>query len=539
MKRNRITWIGLALIVIIAGSFIYLTLSPASGASNQGQQAGETEVQEAVARIGDLTLSVSGSGELAPVSEAGLGFQDRGELVELNVKVGDQVLEGDVLARMQIDQTPAELAANLASAELEVLRAQQNLDQIYETAQISAAQALLALEGAQLALDTLENDELEQALAKQEVSLAEEVIKDAEMSLYIVNSYPSQQALDTAYASLLFKEKELKELQDQLAQAEYQFRSAPDAMVRDRLDQQIKNLRVQIANQQLEIENALYKYNKLDDPPEAIDLKVAEAQLATAQAQLAVVQKNWEQVQEGPRAGELAMAEVQLAEAQADWERLKNGPDPDEIVLAEAQLAKSAAKLVSVKSGELILDLVAPMGGTVLSIDAEIGDRISNETILTLADLSQTMVAVSLDEIDSTNIQIGNRAEISFDAIPDQTFQGQVVQINPSLVRVGNSQAVRVWVLLDALSNDFISLPVGLNSAVDIITGDAQNAVLVTIDALHKNVDGSDNVFVIDGDSLEPRSVQVGLRDATTAEIIAGLLPGERVAIGNLKFDQE
>ena len=538
MKRNRITWIGLALIVIIAGSFIYLTLSPASGASNQGQQAGETEVQEAVARIGDLTLSVSGSGELAPVSEAGLGFQDRGELVELNVKVGDQVLEGDVLARMQIDQTPAELAANLASAELEVLRAQQNLDQIYETAQISAAQALLALEGAQLALDTLENDELEQALAQQELGLAEEVIKDAEMSLYIVNSYPSQQALDTAYASLLFKEKDLKELQDRLAQAEYQFKSAPNAMERDRLDQQIKNLRAQIANQQLEYENALYKYNTLDDPPEAIDLTVAEAQLATAQAQQAVAQKNWEQVQEGPRVGELAMAEAQLAEAQAEWERLKNGPDPDEIVLAEAQLAKAEAKLASLKSGQL-MDLVAPMDGTVLSIDAEIGDRISNETILTLADLSQTMVAVFLDEIDSANIQVGNRADISFDAIPEQTFQGQVVQINPSLVRVGNSQAVRIWVLLDSPPNEFIPLPLGLNSAVDIINGDAQNAVLVTIDALHKNPDGSDSVFVIDGDSLKPRPVQVGLRDATTAEIIAGLLPGERVAIGNLNFDQE
>ena len=527
------------MIVIIAGSFIYLTLSPASGASNQGQQAGETEVQEAVARIGDLTLSVSGSGELAPVSEAGLGFQDRGELVELNVKVGDQVLEGDVLARMQIDQTPAELAANLASAELEVLRAQQNLDQIYETAQISAAQALLALESAQLAVEDLKDDELEQALAQQAVHLSEEAVQDAEMNLYIVNSSPSQQALDTAYASLLFKEKDLKELQDRLAQAEYQFKSAPNAMERDRLDQQIKNLRAQIANQQLEYENALYKYNTLDDPPEAIDLTVAEAQLATAQAQLAVAQKYWEQVQEGPHAGELAMAEAQLAEAQTEWERLKNGPEPDEIVLAEAQLAKAETKLASLLSGQLILDLVAPMDGTVLSIDAEIGDRISNETILTLADLSQTMVAVFLDEIDSANIQVGNRADISFDAIPEQTFQGQVVQINPSLVRVGNSQAVRIWVLLDSPPNEFIPLPLGLNSAVDIITGDAQNAVLVTIDALHKNPDGSDSVFVIDGDSLEPRPVQVGLRDATTAEIIAGLLPGERVAIGNLNFDQE
>ena len=50
MKRNRIAWIGLALIVVIAGGFLYLTLSAASADSNREQLAGETEIQGAVAR---------------------------------------------------------------------------------------------------------------------------------------------------------------------------------------------------------------------------------------------------------------------------------------------------------------------------------------------------------------------------------------------------------------------------------------------------------------------------------------------------------
>jgi len=527
------------LVVLVVGGFLYLTFSDYSFDSNQEQLSGDSEIQVAVARTGDLTLHVSGSGELVSVAEAGLGFQEKGELVELNVKVGDQVQAGDVLARLQIDQTPAELEVSLASAELEVLHAQQELDQLYENAQIAAARALVALEGAQLALDELMDDELEQALAQQEVHLSEDAVQDAEMNLYIVNSSPSQQALDTAYASLLFKEKDLKELQDRLAQAEYQFKSAPNAMERDRLDQQIKNLRAQIANQQLEYENALYKYNTLDDPPEAIDLTVAEAQLATAQAQLAVAQKYWEQVQEGPHAGELAMAEAQLAEAQTEWERLKNGPEPDEIVLAEAQLAKAETKLASLLSGQLILDLVAPMDGTVLSIDAEIGDRISNKTILTLADLSQPSLEVFLDEVDSANVHVGDRTEVIFDAIPEVIFSGQVVEIDPSLVRNDNSQAVRALVLLDAPPSDLIKLPLGLNAGVDIITGKAVNAILVTVDALHQDANGSYSVYVIDGDALESRPVQVGLMDATTAEIVAGLQPSEQVAIGNLNFDQE
>jgi HlyD family secretion protein len=537
--RKRIAWIALALIVFTAGGFLYLTLSAASADSNREQLTGETEIQGAVARTGDLTLSVSGSGELVPVSKAGLAFQDKGELVELNVQVGDQVQAGDVLARMQIDLTAAELAANLTSAELEVLRAQQNLDQLYENSQITAAQSLLAVEGAQLAVEELLDDELEQALAQQALHLAGEAVQEAEMNLSIVNSSPSQEALNIAYASLLFKEKELKEIQDQIAQAEYQFKSAPSKMVRDRINQQLLSLRVQLANQRVESENALYKYNTMDDPPEAIELTLAEAQLTTAQAQLAEAQKNWEGVLLGPQGGELAMAEAHLAEVQSEWQRLKDGPDPDEIALAEAQLAKAEARLAAVQAGGSVLDLIAPLDGTVLSVSAGIGDRISNETILTLVDLSQPMVEVNLDEIDMSYVQVGNRAEIIFDAIPELTLPGQVVQVDPSLIRVGNSQAVRALVLLDALPDELINHPLGLNAAIDIIAGEALNAVLVPIAALHKNADGSYIVYVIAGETLEPRPVQVGLIDATTAEIVAGIQAGEQVAIGNLNFDQE
>jgi HlyD family secretion protein len=153
--------------------------------------------------------------------------------------------------------------------------------------------------------------------------------------------------------------------------------------------------------------------------------------------------------------------------------------------------------------------------------------------------LNQPSVEVYLDEIDSANVQVGDRAEIIFDAIPELTYHGQIVEIDPGLSRVGSSQALRALVLLDTMPTELIKLPLGLNAAADIISGDTTNAVLVTVEALEQKTDGSYIVYVIDGETVEPRPVQVGLMDAATAEIIAGLLPGERVAIGNLNFDQE
>jgi len=539
VKRSWLAWIGLGLIVLVAGVFLMQTLIAYFNDSNPGPLASEIDIQQAVARQGTLTLSVNGSGEFVSTDEIELGFQESGELVAMNVNVGDQVLAGDVLAQIKIDQTAAELAASLTTAELQVLNAQQNLDQYYQNAKLDSAQALLALEKAQLALDSLENYELEQAIAEQELRLAEGAVEEAEMNLSLVNSSPSQGALDTAYASLLFKEKELNEIQEELDRAESQFKSAPNAAARDRLNQQILNLRAQLANQQLEYENALYRSSTLDDPPDAIQLSVAEAQLRTAQAQLAEAQENWEAAQAGPLDGDLAMAEAQLSAAQAEWEGVKDGPDAEKILLAEAQLAKAQAELKLIEVDELILDLVSPIGGTVLSIDAQVGDRNNNETVLKLADLSQPLVEVYLDEIDSANVQVGDRAEIIFDAIPERTFSGQVVEVDPQLHRVGNTQGVRVLVLLDEPPSTLVNLPLGLNAGVDIVAEEAIDVVLVTVEALEQTTDGSYVVYVIDGENIETHPVQIGLRDATTAEIIAGLQPGERVAIGSLNFTQE
>lgn len=539
MKRSWLVWIGIGLVFIAVGFLILQTLLTYFTDSNASQSSSETEIQQAVARRGTLTLSVTGSGEFIPSDEIELGFQENGQLIALNEKIGDEVQAGDILAQLRISQNPAELSASLTAAQLKVLQEQQNLDQLYQNADVESAQALLALEEAQLGLEELENYADEQALAEQQFRNAESTVEDAQMNLYIVNSSPSQSALDIAHASLLFKEKEVNELQDEIARAEYQFKSAPNEFARDRLDQQILSLRVQLANKQLEYEKAVYKYNTLDDPPDTIRLSVAEAQLRTAQVEQAEALKNWQATQAGPADGDLAMAEAQLAAAQAKWERVKDGPDPAEIQMAEAQLAEAEAELKLLESGEQIVDLVSPIDGTVLSIDAQVGDRIDNQVVLTLADLSQPLVEVYLDEIDSADVQEGDRAEIVFDAIPDKTFMGEVVQIDPQLHRVGNTQGVRVLVILDEPPTSFVNLPIGLNAGVDIIAEEANNVVLVTLDAIEQDSDGNDIVYVIDNGKVEMRPVQVGLKDATTAEIISGLQPGESVAIGGPEFPQE
>jgi HlyD family secretion protein len=541
LKGKRLFWLLIVtLTIILAVGFLYYVKAGINDGSALVVSSGETEIQQAVARTGDLTISASGSGEVVPASSVDLGFQHSGTVLELNVNVGDQVQPGDVLAKLQIDQSVTEREADLAGAQLQVLLAQQNLDQLYQAAQIVAAQALTAVEEARLSLEDLQDSDLEVAIAQQAVFEAEELVEDAEMALYIQNSSPSQEAYAIANASLMFKEKNLGEIQDEIARVEFKIKSAPNDLIRNGLEQQLLNLQLQLANQRVDYDQALYRYNVLDNAPDETELALAEAQLAAAQNQLADAQADLEKLQAGPDSSAIILTQAELSEAEAEWERLKNGPDPEEVALAEAQLAKAEAELALVQQEQLIVELVSPLVSTVLSVNTSVLDRVSTgNTILTLADIRQPTVEVYLDEIDLQHVQVGNRAAVVFDALPEKTFDGRILEVDPSLSNVNNTSTVKALVQLDSLPNQFISLPNGLNAAVDIISGETSNAVLIPIEAVHQQEDDGYIVYVINGDEVEARQVQVGLVDLTTAEILSGLQSGELVAIGNITIDQE
>jgi HlyD family secretion protein len=151
MLRKRIFWIGLVIVLALAGGgYAYYRIVYLPGRAG----AEESLMTSAVAR-GDLIISVSGTGVLSPGSERELGFEtESGEEVvgfvdEVFVEVGDRVQEGDVLARL--DTQDLELA--VAKAEISLREAQIDLAETTEAAtEAELADAQAALESAQLAL---------------------------------------------------------------------------------------------------------------------------------------------------------------------------------------------------------------------------------------------------------------------------------------------------------------------------------------------------------------------------------------------------
>jgi HlyD family secretion protein len=433
--------------------------------------ANEEEIQTSVVRQGDLVIYASGSGTLIAADEKELGFGANGPVAELYVQVGDEVKAGDVLA-VQGDRE--QLEAAVSADQLSVMNAQKAVDDLYANADLVAAQAQLDLANAL--------DELQAAQYARAVQQA--------------GNRASQLTIENALANLIKAENKLDSAREQYNSLAY----LPETDTR-RMNAVSRYLAAQQS-----YNSALREYNWYIGHPSDIDQAQYDA--------------------------EVALAEAKVAEAEREYERLKDGPDPDEIAMAELQLTDAEAALAVSQSNLEESVITAPMDGTVLSVTAGVGDNVSG-SFITLADLSQLYLDIYLDEADLDKIHVDYEVEVIFDALPDDIFTGRVVQLDPSLYSSGPISTIKGLVKLDespTLTTDKLLL--GMNAAVDVIAGRAEEVALVPVEALHELSPGEYAVFVMQDGELKLRYVEVGLNDLTFAEIKSGLEIGEVVSTG-------
>jgi len=361
-----------------------------------------------------------------------------------------------------------QLEAALASDELALLEAQQALDELIATADLAAAEAQLALATAQATLEEAQS------------------------------TWQSQQAGYRASSTTI-----------RAAEAE-----------------------LALAKQAMEdAEGAAGNFSS-DDPQYAQAYKNYAA--AVQRYWSALANLNWytghpTATQQSKLDAELALAEAQLAAAERAYARLQAGPDPDEVAMAELRVAKAEADLALSRQDLEAAVIVAPFSGTVMEVTAGVGQSVSGPFI-TVADLSEPQLEIYLDETDAGQIAVGYQVEVVFDALPDDTFSGRVVQVDPMLNSEFGVSTVKAIVQLEG--GDYSDLLVGMNASVDVISGRAEGVALVPVEALRELEPGEYAVFVLENGEPRLRSVEVGLTDLTFAEIRSGLTVGEIVTTG-------
>jgi HlyD family secretion protein len=263
--------------------------------------------------------------------------------------------------------------------------------------------------------------------------------------------------------------------------------------------------------------------NSLQGTAADTDLAVRQAELDTAQAQLVEAEREWERIKDGTSPADISLLEAQLADAQREWERLKDGPDPEDLAAAQARVAAAQATLDQAH-------IVAPFAGLITDVNSKPGDQVSPGTpAFRLDDLSHLWVDVEVSEVDINQVQEGQPALLTFDAILSKEYAGEVVEVSP--VGTESLGVVNFKVTVELTDADEDVRP-GMTSAVEIVVSQLEDALLVPNQAVRAE-EGKRMVYVLgENGQLTPVEITLGASSDRHSQLLEGdLHPGDLIVL--------
>jgi membrane fusion protein, copper/silver efflux system len=178
--------------------------------------------------------------------------------------------------------------------------------------------------------------------------------------------------------------------------------------------------------------------------------------------------------------------------------------------------------------------VVTRTSGVVTQIGARPGAQVSlGQSIVTIQGLSRVLVIADVPEASLASIHVGQPAQITFPAYPDETRSGIVDYIFPSLNTQSRTARVRI-----TIANPGLQLKQGMFANV-ALQGTGGMAIVVPSEAVIDT--GRRQVVIVRrGGSFVPQEVKIGRDYDQWTEVLAGLQPGEEVvASGQFLIDSE
>ena len=312
--------------------------------------------------------TASGKGAVAeaklwPKQDVSLGFPGGGIVDYISVKEGDSVRKGTVLAEVKGAESYRQ---QYAEAELNLALAQDELKSLNDNYLIEKADTLTKLVDARKALDD-----------------AQDEYADFDTPAYRTKLDNANKAYTDKWDAV----EDAQELVDKVSELE----SSSDRK-RTVEDDYKKTLQ--------DYENLQRAYNKLLNDKDA-----AQAKVQAAEANVANLERELEELANGPKATKLEVVNQKIAAAESQ---------------------KAAAE----KNIEL-LQIIAPFDGVISNLNLSEGELVpAGKTVIVMVDGSQQILkTVDLSETDMASIKVGSRVKAVFDAYPNNELYGTVTKI--------------------------------------------------------------------------------------------------------------
>ena len=500
-KQSRLICTALAVALLVA----------APACQRQTNNSGDAYASAATVKRDTVATVVQMAGQVVAVNSLELDFGPvAGRLVDIAVETGQEVQIGQELMRLEtatLERTQREAEADLKAAGAALEAAQKGAG----PSELARAEADLAVAAYQVDAAKLELDLAEKAgveWLRAAVADAQAAVRVAEDELRLKEIGEGQAAIRRLEYDQAFFQRVLRDL-------------PPGDPQRTEPEQQLA-----------ETERALERARRaradvLDAVRDIVDAKQHE--LARAQDDLDRALSGARDPANSARLAHRAALE-ELDKAQRKVDALRAGGESGAVEAARIAYEAAQAAVEAAQAAVQAATLRAPFDGTVVAIYVSPNDTIgSGQKVLYLADFRQLRLDAQVSELDVPRIEVGQDVRVSFDVYPGQLFAGKVLELPQ---QTSNQSGIVYYRVITSLEVGEALVRLGMYANARVVIGERQNVLTMPSAALRYDNMGETYVSLRRADnSIEKRTVQLGMNDGILVEILSGLAEGDTVMV--------
>jgi HlyD family secretion protein len=511
--QKKVIWTIVGLVVVFGGWFLLF-----------GRGGTNSSIQTGVVKRQDLQKTVLTTGQVVSSTDLGLSFQATGVVKALNVKEGDKVYTGQVLATLDQSNT----LASLQSAEGSLASAKANYNKILAAAtpqDVAVSQA--AVDSASTALANAKQNLLNELTLAQSNTNTE--VLSATNSLFSNPQSSSPQfgvsgTVQTNGQLVSNVNSEKVNINGALLSWQAEVATISDSNVDNVVTDSLANLST-VSSYFADILNILTSYSQANSSTGGATLATDQVAIASAKTtvdSLSTAIVNYSQ------AVKSAQASLNSSKALLD---LKQAPARSEDVAIAAAQVLSAQGQVDLANANLNNTVLrAPANGTITQVDVKLGEQAQAlKEVLILQDVGELHTEADVSEADIASVTVGQSIDNTFDALgPDQHFTSKVLTVNPASIVISGVVDYKVT---GSLTN-IPGVKPGMTANMTILVASTTQSLSVPSSAI-VNKDGKQYVKVITDpkkNTYTSVEVKTGLEaDGGLTKILSGLTEGQAI----------
>ena len=215
-----------------------------------------------------------------------------------------------------------------------------------------------------------------------------------------------------------------------------------------------------------------------------------------------------------------------------------SGEDLTEAIQSAAETLRSAElNMDNLQEAMNNYTVTSPISGTIIEKNAKAGDALTaGADLCTIYDLSYLVMVINVDELQVSNVSVGQSVQVTADAVPDKTYTGTVTRVSMKGSSNGGTTTYPVTVRIDETEG----LRPGMNANAEIVIAEAGNALAVPNAAIVRGgyvlvTKDSPSAANADPDMTAPEGyvyvpVKIGVSDDDYTQIISGVTGNDTVA---------